>query len=326
MDAAIYAETDYMRAVSENVIMGQTAPIGTGVFDLYMDDKAEENMVSALDRATPILPHHKGGSIDLVRGGQDTPLPPQTPNTPSAMPPQSETSPSDLRTPILTPDDETDGVQGSAALSPFTPVGETKVTPSVHSETSPAYTERDESEYQTTPASSMGSPAYSLADGTSPSYQSMVATSPAYGGPLSPTSVDPRGQRATSPYHTTPGTSPMYSPPVARGGQQVKRRADEMAAYAPTSPQDTSIHAGLTTTGGHASPGQLGSPDVYSQPSSPDNDMDQSPSYSPLPGNAAERMEDFQEHGEGEDFVQEGDEDDDDGVSSFFDQGDEDDE
>merc|ERR1719440_2604295 len=45
MDAAIFNETDYCRAVSENVIMGQTAPIGTGVFDLYMDDKAEVNMV-----------------------------------------------------------------------------------------------------------------------------------------------------------------------------------------------------------------------------------------------------------------------------------------
>merc|ERR1719440_1933615 len=41
MDAAVFAETDYMRSVSENILMGQTAPVGTGVFDLYMDDKRD---------------------------------------------------------------------------------------------------------------------------------------------------------------------------------------------------------------------------------------------------------------------------------------------
>merc|ERR1719414_1943691 len=39
MDAAIYNEVDYMRAVSENIIFGQLAPIGTGVMDVYVDDE-----------------------------------------------------------------------------------------------------------------------------------------------------------------------------------------------------------------------------------------------------------------------------------------------
>merc|ERR1719316_1851912 len=62
MDAAIYAETDYMRSVSENVIMGQLCPIGTGVFDLYVDDRREldDNGSCPLDFATPTLPHQKG--------------------------------------------------------------------------------------------------------------------------------------------------------------------------------------------------------------------------------------------------------------------------
>jgi DNA-directed RNA polymerase II subunit RPB1 len=37
LEAAAYAETDYLRGVSENIIMGQLAPMGTGCFDLMLD-------------------------------------------------------------------------------------------------------------------------------------------------------------------------------------------------------------------------------------------------------------------------------------------------
>merc|ERR1719394_1486456 len=59
MDAAIYNEVDHMKSVSENIVFGQLCPIGTGCFDVYMDDVKEGvegmEMECALDRATPVL-------------------------------------------------------------------------------------------------------------------------------------------------------------------------------------------------------------------------------------------------------------------------------
>merc|ERR1712224_694097 len=84
MDAAIYAETDYMKAVSENALMGQLAPIGTGVFDLYMDDEKQHDDFQgiascALDFATPVLPNMKGRELAFVNSPLPTDLPAETP-------------------------------------------------------------------------------------------------------------------------------------------------------------------------------------------------------------------------------------------------------
>ena len=37
MDAAAHCEVDMVRGVSENIMLGQLAPIGTGSFDLILD-------------------------------------------------------------------------------------------------------------------------------------------------------------------------------------------------------------------------------------------------------------------------------------------------
>jgi hypothetical protein len=34
----MHAETDYLRGVTENILLGQLAPMGTGEFDLYLDE------------------------------------------------------------------------------------------------------------------------------------------------------------------------------------------------------------------------------------------------------------------------------------------------
>ncbi|KAK3119088.1 hypothetical protein QOZ80_9BG0713640 [Eleusine coracana subsp. coracana] len=39
LDAAVYAESDYLRGVTENIMLGQLAPIGTGGCELYLNDK-----------------------------------------------------------------------------------------------------------------------------------------------------------------------------------------------------------------------------------------------------------------------------------------------
>lgn len=47
LEAAAYSEVDYLRGVSENIIMGQLAPLGTGCFDLMLDkDILKDNAIS----------------------------------------------------------------------------------------------------------------------------------------------------------------------------------------------------------------------------------------------------------------------------------------
>ncbi|KAF6156423.1 hypothetical protein GIB67_009081 [Kingdonia uniflora] len=39
LDAAVYAETDRLRGVTENIMLGQLAPVGTGDCSLYLNDQ-----------------------------------------------------------------------------------------------------------------------------------------------------------------------------------------------------------------------------------------------------------------------------------------------
>ena len=43
LEAAAYGEIDHLRGVSENIIMGQLAPMGTGCFDLMLDKECLKN-------------------------------------------------------------------------------------------------------------------------------------------------------------------------------------------------------------------------------------------------------------------------------------------
>jgi DNA-directed RNA polymerase II subunit RPB1 len=62
-EAAVFAETDYLSGVTENIIMGQLAPYGTGCFDLVVDNdilatfaqaKPEDDQVNEYEGMTPI--------------------------------------------------------------------------------------------------------------------------------------------------------------------------------------------------------------------------------------------------------------------------------
>ena len=37
MEASAYSECDHVRGVSENIMLGQLAPLGTGLFSLYLN-------------------------------------------------------------------------------------------------------------------------------------------------------------------------------------------------------------------------------------------------------------------------------------------------
>jgi len=44
LEAATFAETDNLKGVTENIMLGQLAPLGTGQFDLFLD----ENMLKVI--------------------------------------------------------------------------------------------------------------------------------------------------------------------------------------------------------------------------------------------------------------------------------------
>lgn len=238
MDAAIYAEVDYMRAVSENVIMGQLAPVGTGVFDLYMDDKHDKEGYCLMEDAKPVLPN-SGKSNELYSMAsplssptKNSPVPLMTPHADQVeadfAPPSTGDSMAGLPTPNVTPAD--DGKEG-VGRSPFTPFGA-----SPHSSPfSQGLTD-------------MSSPVHSDAP-TSPTY------SPVGGGPLSPgdaAPMSPTYEPASAPYAlhrdatdyvtTRPTSSPAYSR-MSSPGYAVSEDVPTRTRLPATSPSYTPAHS-----------------------------------------------------------------------------------
>ncbi|GBG34377.1 DNA-directed RNA polymerase subunit [Hondaea fermentalgiana] len=203
MDAAAFSECDPLAAVSENIMLGQLAPIGTGAFDLYIDEEmlkdaievdAEEELAQEAARDP-----HLGPSNAMA-----TPL-------------------AGAFSPTMSP----------GAYAPFSPAGDAGFSPGPGGgPASPAFT--PSSPY------SPASPAYqpqSPAAGASPSYNRMSsagAQSPGYnaGGAFSPSS--PAYSPASPGYNPSSPTSPMYgSGNAASPGYSPSSPA---AAYSPSSP------------------------------------------------------------------------------------------
>lgn len=80
LEAAAYAETDHLRGVSENIIMGQLAPMGTGCFDLMLDKEVltKEAIVRQIKEETEVMEQHFIKNEDDVY--MNTPHPDYTPD------------------------------------------------------------------------------------------------------------------------------------------------------------------------------------------------------------------------------------------------------
>lgn len=182
--AAMFSEKDPLRGVSENILLGQQCPLGTGSFSLVLDDAKLVNAIETLG----------GDVLGGVGGGLRAGL--QTPGrSPAAMTPQHmRASPSEFMSPasLASP---SGGIMFSPIGGGASPGG---------SPMSPAFSPTSPGMSPTSPGYSPSSPGYSP---TSPGYS---PTSPGY----SPTSP---GYSPTSPGYspTSPGyspTSPGYSP------------------------------------------------------------------------------------------------------------------
>lgn len=281
MDAAQYAEVDNLAGVSANIMVGQLAPIGTGCFDLFLDENTLKNAVAI--EAISVL---DGGTTPYAHG-MASPYGGATPY--SGTTPYYANSPF-LQSPALshggTPFNG-DSVFSPIAPSPyshagaFSPGGQSPMymseySPSSpayggsgYSPSSPAYSPTSPSYSPTSPAYSPTSPAYSP---TSPSYS---PTSPSY-SPSSPSySPTSPSYSPTSPSYNPRAspTSPSYSPSSPAYSPSSPAYSPSSPAYSPTSP------AYSPTSPGPTSPSYSPSSPAYS-PTSPSYSPT-SPSYSP---------------------------------------------
>ncbi|KAK0657586.1 hypothetical protein B0T16DRAFT_317105 [Cercophora newfieldiana] len=262
LEAAAVGELDDCRGVSENVMLGQMAPMGTGHFDVLLDPKMLETVISDNSRMG-LMPGMtiKGTQLEGAATPYDTGSPmadngilgSYSPTMGNFSPIQGagSDSPSGFAT-------EYGGGFGSSSVNPY-------------SATSP----RPTSPFTTSPTS----PFSSYGGGYSPS-------SPAMG--YSPTSplLDAGGRYASSP-HFSP-SSPSFSPtsPMMRPGSPTS------PSYSPTSPNYSPVSPSAARHYSPTSPAQFNSPTspTYSptspnySPASP-NFRATSPSY--LPGSPA---------------------------------------
>ena len=245
MEAAAFAERDRMSGLSENIMLGQFCPLGTGEFGLHLN---EEMLKEAVDLDLGVAYGDAGVGAGVTPGRGTTP----------GRGGDGGMSPSFLLSPnagMASPFDDSmrfsPGAEGAAVGYGAAPGTRRRARrtrrPARYSPTSPAYSPTSPTYSPTSPAYSPTSPAYSP---TSPAYS---PTSPAY----SP----------TSPAYSS--TSPAYSPT----SPAIRRRKP---AYSPTSPAYSPTSPAYSPT----SPAYSPTSPAYS-PTSPAYSPTTSPAYSP---------------------------------------------
>ncbi|EDV95382.1 DNA-directed RNA polymerase II subunit RPB1 [Drosophila grimshawi] len=259
MDAAAHAETDPMRGVSENIIMGQLPKMGTGCFDLLLDaEKCRFGIEIPNSLGSSML-----GGAAIFMGGGSTPsmTPPMTPwvncHTPRYFSPPGHVSAMTPGGPSFSPSAASDASGMSPSWSP------------AHPGSSPSSPGPSMSPYF--PASPSVSPSYSP---TSPNY---TASSPGGASPnYSPSSPN---YSPTSPLYTA--TSPRYASATPNFNAQSTGYSPSSSGYSPTSPvySPTSNFQSSPSFAGSGS--NLYSPGNAYSPSS-SNYSPNSPSYSPM--------------------------------------------
>ncbi|KAI0126577.1 hypothetical protein BJ170DRAFT_411726 [Xylariales sp. AK1849] len=319
LEAAATGELDDCRGISENVMLGQLAPMGTGHFSVMLDPKMLDTVISDNSRmglmpgmtikgsqvdgaATPYdmgSPLGADGSLmglsspSMGLAGSFSPIMGTGSDSPARAGFGSEygggfggASPYGGRSPGAT-----SPFSGTSPTSPFSSYGGSysPTSPGAgYSPTSPLMGSRYSSSPQFSPSSPSFSPSSPGFKGspTSPSYS---PTSPSY-SPTSPTS--PRHYSPTSPAVNSPTsptyspTSPSYSPtsPNLHGGAMSPSYSPASPNYSPTSPNAYSPSSPNFRTGGAqqspTSPQYSPSSPEWS-PKTPGPGGNTSPKYSP---------------------------------------------
>ncbi|KAK4170350.1 hypothetical protein QBC43DRAFT_4430 [Cladorrhinum sp. PSN259] len=309
LEAAAVGELDDCRGISENVMLGQMAPMGTGHFDVLLDPKMLETVISdnsrmnlmpgmtikgtqpegaatPYDTGSPLADNAYLGSYSPTSlGGNFSPIQSGPADGPSGFSTEYGTGfGSSTVNPYATSPRPTSPFSPSAtspfssygAYSPSSPAGYSPTSPLIDGSgrfaASPQFSPSSPSFSPTSPMMRMGSPTSPNYSPTSPSYS---PASPAATRHYSPTSPAGNFQSPTSPSYSP--TSPSYSP--ASPAFQVTS-----PSYSPASPtwSPTSPDAYSPT-----SPTYQRSPGQHMSPTSPGYSPT-SPSFSPrTPGRGA---------------------------------------
>ncbi|XP_041482735.1 DNA-directed RNA polymerase II subunit RPB1-like [Lytechinus variegatus] len=291
-DAAAHGETDYLKGVSENIMLGKLAGLGTGSFDLLLDaEKCKHGMEIPMGMGAGLV-----GMPGMLFGAMGSPsqsMSPQmtpwnqgstpaygaswspmgsgmTPGGPGFSPASSDvTGFSPAYSPAWSPQPQS---PGSPAASPYIPSPAGPMSPS-YSPASPSYLPASPATPQS-PGYSPTSPSYSpTSPGYSPASPSYSPTSPSY-SPTSPSySPTSPSYSPTSPSYSP--TSPSYSPTSPSYSPTSPSYSPTSPSYSPTSPSYSPTSPSYSPT----SPSYSPTSPSYS-PTSPSYSPT-SPSYSP---------------------------------------------
>jgi DNA-directed RNA polymerase II subunit RPB1 len=262
MDAGIFAEQDNLKGISSNVMVGQLSSMGTGCFDIVLDEPMLKNAVDI--RLEPVeeigydsMNYGMGGSMTPYHE-TNYPYSPMTPGTPGTPYESGQFSPL-----VSSPESGFSPYQKTPFQQPYSPGPS---SPGSYSPSSPGYTSPMYSPGPTSPSGNYSptSPGYSpTSPGYSPTSPGYSPTSPSY-SPTSP-SYSP-----TSPSYSP--TSPSYSPTSPSYSPTSPSYSPTSPSYSPTSPSYSPTSPSYSKTVGVTSP-------AYS-PTSPSYSPT-SPSYSP---------------------------------------------
>ncbi|KAL7125949.1 hypothetical protein ABFS83_14G151200 [Erythranthe nasuta] len=258
LDAAVFAETDCLRGVTENIMLGQLAPIGTGDCALLLNEQM-------LKQAIEIpLPSYMEGGLEFGMTPGRSPHS-GTPYHDGMMSPNYLLMSPNLRLSPVT-DAQFSPYVGGMAFSPTSSPGYSPSSPG-YSPSSPGYSPTSPGYSPTSPGYSPTSPTYSPSSpGYSPTSPAYSPTSPSY-SPTSPT------YSPTSPSYSP--TSPSYSPTSPAYSPTSPAYSPTSPAYSPTSPSYSPTSPSYSPT----SPSYSPTSPSYS-PTSPSYSPT-SPSYSP---------------------------------------------
>ena len=273
VQAAAFSEYDDLHGVSASIMLGQTAPLGTGFFDVLLDVdqlmKVEHSKDEEYQEGVPTsVASPQGSPVNFVSSPRDfvfspvhsveSPTSPSSPRIGAESPAYSPTSPSNMSSPTYSP--------SSPAYSPSSPA---------YSPSSPAYSPSSPAYSPSSPAYSPSSPAYSPSSPAySPSSPAYSPSSPAY-SPSSPAySPSSPAYSPSSPAYSP--SSPAYSPSSPAYSPSSPAYSPSSPAYSPSSP----AYSPSSPAYSPSSPAYSPSSPAYS-PSSPAYSPS-SPAYSPL--------------------------------------------
>eukprot|EP00301_Raphidiophrys_heterophryoidea_P007668 c12937_g1_i1.p1 GENE.c12937_g1_i1~~c12937_g1_i1.p1 ORF type:complete len:1809 (-),score=303.34 c12937_g1_i1:220-5646(-) len=300
LEAAFFSELDNMTGIAENVMLGQMCRLGTGCFELlldqamlkyavdtrqgmedFIDGNASPGQTSSPHVASSLVSPHVAEWSPYAASPSSSDMSPSSPEYNSGM---VSPSYSVIASPAYHMHSPSSHMPASPAYEPASPMYEPSSpyfepsspasSPSYRSPSSPAYSPSSPTYSPASPAYSPASPAYSPSSPAySPSSPAYSPSSPAY-SPSSPAySPSSPAYSPSSPAYSP--SSPAYSPSSPAYSPSSPAYSPSSPAYSPSSP----AYSPSSPAYSPSSPAYSPSSPAYS-PSSPAYSPS-SPAYSP---------------------------------------------